>query len=302
MEGAGLKRTIRPPQVPLGPKAPRPRQDPPLMRVRKALSGDLPAQALDALPDSWERLGRVLVLPLPPALEPWKARVSQAYAEVLRCEAVLRDAGPIRGAAREPEREVLWGEGTETVHVEGGIRFAMDAARLMWSKGNVTERQRLPPLVRPGEVVVDLFAGLGYFSVPIAAKTQAAKVVGCEQNPVAFHYLQRNAALNKCEARLEPRLGDCREVAPRGVADRVLMGYTVDTEQFLPAALAALKPGGGIVHYHEACPAHLWHERPWARVREAAEAAGRTATLRLQRVVKPYAPGKYHVVVDAEVR
>lgn len=302
MDGAGLKRVEEPPQVPLGPRAPGARPKAPRERALEALRGHLPEPALALLPESWERLGRVLVLPLPPALEPWKAEVARAYAEALGCEAVLRDAGPIRGAAREPVREVLWGEGTETVHVEGGIRYAMDAAQLMWSKGNVNERQRLPPLVAPGEVVVDLFAGLGYFSVPIAAKTRAAKVLAIEQNPVAFHYLQRNAALNKCEARLEPRLGDCRVEAPKDIADRVLMGYTVDTEQYLPTAMAALRPEGGVVHYHEACPAHRWQERPFARVREAAEAAGRRATLRTQHVVKNYAPGFVHAVVDAEVR
>lgn len=281
---------------------PGPRQPPPVERVRQGLSGRVPEGPLSALPRSWERLGRVLVLPLPPALDPWKAEVAKAYARVLRCEAVVRDAGPIRGAAREPAREVLWGEGTETVHVEGGVRFAMDAARVMWSAGNVAERQRLPPLVRDGEVVVDLFAGIGYFSVPVAAKARPARVVAIEQNPVAFHYLQRNAALNRCGERLQPLLGDCRALAPRGAADRVLMGYTVETQDFLPTALAALKPEGGVVHYHEASPAHLWRERPWQRVREAAEAAGRRASLLTQHVVKNYSPGFVHVVVDAEVR
>lgn len=278
------------------------RPGPPRERVRAKLTPVLPAAALEALPRSWERLGRVLVLPLPATLDPWRAQVAEAYARELRCEAVLRDAGPIQGALREPVREVLWGEGTETVHLEGGVRFAMDAARVMWSKGNVEERQRLPPLVQDGEVVVDLFAGIGYFSVPIAAKARPARVVACEANPVSFAYLQRNAALNRCEARLEAHLGDCRATAPQGVADRVLMGYTVDTEDFLPTAIAALKPEGGIVHYHEACPAHLWRERPLARVEAACEAEGRRAALRTQHVVKNYGPGMVHVVVDAEVR
>ena len=242
------------------------------------------------------------MLPVPDVLTPFAREVAQAYAEVLGCDAVLRDTGPIRGALREPERALLWGEGTETVHLEGGVRFAMDAARVMWSAGNVHERQRIPRLVRPGEVVVDLFAGIGYFTVPVAAKARPARVHAIELNPLSFAYLQRNVALNKVGDRVEAVHGDCRALAPRGVADRVLMGYTVETQSFLPTALAALKPEGGALHYHEACPAHLWEQRPWARVREAAEAAGRGARLRGQRVVKNYAPGMVHVVVDAEVR
>lgn len=279
----------------------RPRPPPPRERARARLAGLLPESALAALPRNWQRLGRVLVLPLPPALEPWARGVAEAYARELRCEAVVRDTGPIEGAHREPRRALLWGSSTETVVTEGGVRFALDAARLMWSAGNVHERQRIPRLVRRDEVVVDLFAGVGYFTVPIAAKA-GARVVACESNPVAFDYLKRNLALNRVEALVEPRLGDCRAVAPRGAADRVLMGYTVETQEFLPTALAALKPSGGVVHYHEACPARLWRERPWARVREAAEREGRSAKLLGQRVVKDYAPGMVHAVVDAEVR
>jgi tRNA wybutosine-synthesizing protein 2 len=268
----------------------------------RARLANLPEPALAALPRRWQRLGRVLVLPLPDALEPWKREIAEAYARELGCEAVVRDTGPIEGAHREPRRELLWGQGTETIVTEGRVRFALDAARLMWSQGNVHERQRIPGLVRPGEVVVDLFAGVGYFSVPIAARAAPWRVVACEENPVAFEYLQRTVALNKVEDIVEPRLGDCREVAPRGEADRVLMGYTVETQEFLPTALAALKPEGGTLHYHEACPAHLWRERPWSRVREAAEGTGRSAKLAGQRVVKNYAPGMVHAVVDAEVR
>jgi len=284
---------------PTGRRRPRPS---PRARAVGRLADTVPAEALGALPTSWVRLGRALILPLAQDLDPWAGAIAEAYARELGCEVVLRDAGPIQGDLREPQREVLWGQGTETTHLEGGVKYSLDAARLMWSAGNVHERQRIARLAKPGEVVVDLFAGIGYFALPIACKAKPARVVACERNPLAFAYLERNAALNRVAALLEPRLGDCREVAPRGEADRVLMGYTVDTHTFLPTALAALKPEGGVLHYHEACPAHLWRARPWEHVQEAAEARGKSATLAGQRVVKNYAPGMVHVVVDAEVR
>jgi tRNA wybutosine-synthesizing protein 2 len=259
-------------------------------------------EALDALPRHWVKLGRVLVLPLAEPLRPHWPAIAEAYAAELGCGAVVRDAGPIAGERREPARELVWGTQTETEVVEGGVRFALDAARVMWSAGNVHERQRIPRLVQEGEVVLDLFAGIGYFAVPIAAKARPERVVACELNPVAFHCLQRNAALNHVQDRIEPRLGDCRATAPRGIADRVLLGYTVETERFLPTAVAGLKRQGGWLHYHEACPAHLWRSRPEQRVRDAAAAAGREVVRAAPRVVKNYAPGMVHVVVDAEVR
>ena len=285
-----------------GPSPSGPRRPSPLDQVRAALLGTLPQAQRDVLPERWERLGRVLVLPLPAALDAWREPVCAAYARVLGCEAVVRDAGPIRGALREPLRELLWGQSTETVHVEGGVRYAMDAARVMWSSGNVNERQRIAPLVRPGERVLDLFAGIGYFTLPVAVKARPERVVACEANPEAFRWLERNLALNKVQERVEARLGDCREVAPMAWADRVLLGYTLATERFLPTALAALRAEGGMLHHHEASPAHLWQEQAWGHVRDAAREAGREAELLDQRIVKNYAPGKVHVVVDARVR
>jgi tRNA wybutosine-synthesizing protein 2 len=79
------------------------------------------------------------------------------------------------------------------------------------------------------------------------------------------------------------------------------MGYVGTTHEFLPTAFAALKPGGGTIHYHETCPEELLPARPWARVQAASEAADRKVHLGLYRYVKSYAPGVGHVVLDVAV-
>lgn len=276
----------------------------PYEEIEARLDGTVDDALLEQLPNHWERYGHVLVLRfLRGEWTPGEKRVvAAAYAEVLGTDVVLEDVGGVAGELREPVVERLVGEASsETTHVENGLRFTFDPARVMFASGNLDERTRMGTLAAQGETVVDLFAGIGYFSVPLAARAGAARVIACELNPVAHGYLVRNAAQNRVADKVEARLGDCRTVAPRGAADRVLMGYVWTTHEFLPTAFAALKPEGGTIHYHETCPEELLPTRPWARVQSAAAEAERTVKLSQYRYVKSYAPGVGHVVLDVRV-
>jgi tRNA wybutosine-synthesizing protein 2 len=210
--------------------------------------------------------------------------------------------GRISGLKREPAVEMVIGEGTETIHRENKCSFKLDVSRIMWSKGNTTERKRMSTITKQGETVVDMFAGIGYFSIPIAVHSKPAKIYSIEINPVSYGYLCENVHLNKVEDILEPILGDCRETAPRGVADRVLMGYIGNTNEYLDVAMDVLKEDG-IIHYHESVPDKLKFIRPVDRIEEAAIAAGREMVeIVNKRIIKPYSPGVYHVVVDAKIK
>jgi len=250
------------------------------------------------LPDKWEMIGEVLVLKLPHELSGCKVAVAEGYARVLGAKAVLQDVGGIDGDLRIPQVEKLWGGSTETVHLADGVRFKLDAAKVMFSSGNLPERMRMARISRPGETVVDMFAGIGYFTVPMALHSRPERIFACEVNPVAFHYLQENARINRVE-NLTPLLGDCRETAPEGVADRIVMGY-LRAQDFLDKAMRVAGPEA-VLHYHEACPNELIGTRPWSAVREAAEKAERRIELLRLFRLKSYAPGVSHVVLDARV-
>jgi tRNA wybutosine-synthesizing protein 2 len=220
--------------------------------------------------------------------------------ELLKIPGVNKIAklGQIIGPQRKPEVELIWGEGTETIHKENKCFFKLDVSRVMWSKGNTAERIRVPNLVNDGEIVVDLFAGIGYFSVPIAVHSQPSKVYALEINPVSYHYLKENITLNRVDDIVEPFLGNCRDVAPQKVADRVLMGYIGNTQDYLDVAINTLRKGG-VIHYHESVPEKLKFTRPVGRIKRVA--MDREVEILNQRVIKKYAPGVYHVVIDARI-
>lgn len=206
--------------------------------------------------------------------------------------------GRIKGLKREPEVDVLLGEGTETIHRENYCLFKLDVSKIMWSKGNTTERKRMAELVKEGETVVDLFAGIGYFSIPMAVHSKAEKIYSVEINPTAYNYLCQNIILNNVTGKIEPLFGNCRDLAPIGVADRVLMGYIGNTHHYLDVALEALKDEGGVIHYHESVPDKIKSIRPINRVKKAAGDDFEVNILK-ERIIKKYSPGVYHVVVDA---
>ncbi|MDD1763719.1 MAG: class I SAM-dependent methyltransferase family protein [Methanobacteriaceae archaeon] len=222
------------------------------------------------------------------------------FQELLKIPGVRKIAklGYITGPQRKPEVELLWGEGTETIHKENKCLFKMDVSQVMWSKGNTTERMRLAKTVMDGETVVDLFAGIGYFSIPIAVHANPEKIYAIEINPISHFYLKENIRLNGTEDIVESILGDCRYVAPKVVADRVLMGYIGNTHEYLDVALDAIRDGG-VIHYHESAPEKIKFTRPVERIKSAA--AYREVEILNQRVIKKYSPGVSHVVIDARI-
>jgi tRNA wybutosine-synthesizing protein 2 len=159
-------------------------------------------------------------------------------------------------------------------------------------------------VVETGERVFDMFAGIGYFTLPMARA--GAKVTAVERNPDSFAYLVENVVRNGVQDSVETYRADCRDVVAGGIDgdgefefDRVVMGY-YDAYEYLDSALAALAPGG-TVHMHEATPEPLVPDRPVGRLEAAAAEVDRAVEVLETLTVKGYSEGVSHVVVDARI-
>ena len=203
----------------------------------------------------------------------------------------------IQGTKREPVYKILYGNETETIHKENGCLFKLDLAKVMWSKGNNNERLRIAKLVGDDETVIDMFAGIGYFSIPIGVHSNAKEVISIEINPNSYKFLCDNIKLNKLN-NVVPILGDCMVETPKFKADRIIMGYVKTTHHYLKVAIDSLNEGG-ILHYHETVPEKLMDTRPAERI--IAQAGGREVELLKINKIKKYAPGVEHVVIDAKI-
>ncbi len=274
----------------------------PFDKIKKKVLEELPDEMVDKLPRSWEKVGDILVIKIPKDLSGYKDAIGEVYADVLGCRTVLNDIGGVVGEFREPYVEVIFGSSdTETVHKENGVRFKFDPQRVMFSSGNMDERIRMANVSNKNEVVVDLFAGIGYFSIPMAVYSKPKKIYACEKNPVAYDYLCENIVLNDVVDIVEPVFGDNREAAPENIADRIIMGYIGGTEVFLPIAIKSLKERKGIIHFHEKYSDGLIPNKPLSSMEKIADEFDRKIKLVQYRKVKSYAPGVSHFVFDVFV-
>ncbi len=257
---------------------------------------------IDAAPSSWAVIGSVVLadfgdVSAPKSLDRAERKlVGEALLELHGNADTVLARGGIDGTRRDPSTTVVAGVGdTETVHTEHGTRYAIDLSRVMFSPGNKAERARMGRIAEPGERVFDMFAGIGYFSLPMARA--GASVTAAEIDPDSYRLLVENVRINGVADRVRAVLGDCRKVET--TADRVVAGY-YDAHEYLESALGALV-SGGTIHLHEATPEPLFPERPIERLEDAAEAAGRTPAVLQTRTVKSHSAGVVHGVVDAQI-
>lgn len=192
------------------------------------------------------------------------------------------------GTIRRPQVSLLSGTPGEVFHREAGIIYHLDPAEVMFSQGNRGEKQRVSSQIRPGEDICDMFAGIGYFTLPLARA--GGRVFACEINPAAYRYLLSNRILNHLEDQIVPMLGDCRDLIS-GLFDRIHMGH-FESISFLSLALNHLRPGGKI-HLHTLGDREQ-------EIREILNCSGYQTEISIHRVKKA-GPCLWHLVYDLEV-
>lgn len=271
-------------------------------RLKKLYEVVIPRDLLEFAPRGWQLLGNILICNIKPELVPYEYEIGAVLSKIeKRARIVARRLTPPQGEMRIPQLKIIAGGGsTETIHRENHCIFKLDPFKVLFSPGNSNERLRLSQLVKEGEIVVDLFSCVGQFSIPIAVHSKPLKVYAIEINPVAYNYLVTNILLNKVSEVVEPILGDCKEVAPVGVADRVIMGLINGTEKYLGTALNSLKMEGGTLHYHEAIPKRLLKDKIKVIEEKIQQESFKVEHLNFKRV-KKYAPSIDHVVMDITV-
>jgi len=272
------------------------------------LSDKLPPHVLASLPQALDFVGDIAVVEIPPELETHKRVIAEAILKVhKRVRTVLAKWGAVSGVYRLRQFETIGGEAkTETVHKEHGCIFHVDLVKAYFSPRLSYEHSRVASLVRQGEIVVDMFAGVGGFSILIAKKLDDVHVYAIDVNPDALEFLKKNIVVNRVVGKVELLLGDARQIIEErlgGVADRVIMNLPEKAIEYIDVACKALKPEGGIVHYYEFSNATEPLETAKNRLADALKQTNRRLEkILLARVVRGIAPFTYQVVVDAEIR
>jgi len=272
------------------------------------LSGKLPPHLLASLPHAIDFVGDIAVVEIPPELQEYKTIVGQAIlAANGRLSTVLAKASAVSGEYRLREFETIAGvDKTATVHRAYGCVFHVDLAKAYFSPRLSYEHNRLASLVEEGETVLDMFAGVGPFSILIAKKHKNVLVYAAEMNPDAFKLLKKNIVANRVETKITPLLGDVRQIVGKRLKDtidRTVMNLPERAIEYVDVACHIIKPQGGIIHYYEFTSAPEPLEAAEARLTEAVKQTNREVEKILHsKIVRGVAPFTWQVVVDARIK
>jgi len=280
-----------------------------MSRLREYLAGRLEDWELKILPGSYDIVGDIAVIRIPNDLRHRAKEIAKAIMEINRhVKTVLNQVSPVSGSFRLRRLEWIMGEKrTVTIHKEYGCLFKVDLEKCYFSPRLSYERFRVAELVRPSETVINMFAGVGCFSILIAKRSKVDKVYSIDLNPWAIKYAIENIRLNGVEHIVEAILGDAKMIIEERfveTADRVLMPLPEKAYEYLDYAIEALKPNGGTIHYYDFIHAGK-DEDPICKVKEKISRKlnkfGIDFKVEFGRIVRTVGPRWFQVVLDVRV-
>jgi len=274
-------------------------------RLETYLRGKIPDKLISKVPRSFDFIGDIAIIELPEIMEEFSAVVGQGIIETnSSIRLVLRRSSQIEGPFRTRKLEAMAGAGsTETLYQEFSCRYHLDVSTVYFSPRLSRERMRIAHQVMPDEFVVDMFAGVGPYSVLIAKLQPKSTVYSVDINPAAVKYLRENAFANGVADRVIPMYGDVKELLRkdlRGLANRVIMNLPSEAVNYVPAASEILKDEGGMVHFYAFAQREDSIDSVLNLFRSTVEAQNRRIeSVRFCKAIKEVAPNRVQVAIDA---
>jgi len=278
-------------------------------RLRKTLSRVLSSEDIGKVYNSYDIVGNIAIIRLPCASPEIAQSVAKAIMSINKnVKTVLVQESPVAGDFRLRRLRHVAGENkTSTIHRESGCLFSVDVEKCYFSPRLSHERSRIARIVKPKETVVNMFAGVGCFSIIIAKQVNTSKVFSIDVNPEAIQFMQENIRLNRVYGKVIPLLGGSKEIINsrlQRVADRVLMPLPEKALEYLPCAVSALKASGGWIHYYgfeHATKTESPAEKVKLKVAETLDALGVDFEVPFVRVVRSTGPNWFQLVADVRV-
>ncbi len=263
---------------------------------------EIPDNLRELLPSSFDVIGNIAIIKIPDELHDHKEAIGKAVMAANKsCASVAMDKG-VEGDLRIRNLETIAGRTiSETTHREYGMDFLLDPSKVYFSPRLATERHRLTELVQDGEIVTDMFTGVGPFAISLAMTGLVEHVFAIDLNEDAIDYLKQNIDLNGVDRIVEPVYGDAKFVVTSlEPADRIVMNLPHSAFDFIEEAIHGVKPGG-VIHYYEIMEDDKLEDR-LDEIMDIAEQRA-YANLEVEDVVevRTYSPTQKHFAVDLRV-
>ncbi len=272
--------------------------------LKKALENVLSEKESDELISAFDQIGEIIIVRIPDSLLSKKKIIGKALLDDVKIVgSVFYQASAVRGDFRTRDLEILAGEdNTETEYKEFGCRFTVDVENAFFSPRLSTERGRIADLIQNGEIMTNMFAGIGMFSI-MAAKKKKCTVYSLDINPVASKLCETNIGLNKLAGNVISINGDASEIIKKQLtnkSDRTLMLLPERSDEFLESAIDTTRDGG-IIHYYSHIHADKKTEAGKLSEEHYLKVTPVKSEILCSKIVRPVGPRYYQTVVDVKI-
>jgi len=272
--------------------------------LKKALEGVLSEEESLELFSAFDQIGEIIIVRIPDSLLSKKKMIGETLLEnVHPAKSVFYQATPVEGDFRTRNLEILAGEdNTETEYKEYGCRFKVDVEKAFFSPRLSTERDRIASMIQEGETVINMFGGVGMFSI-IAAKKKKCTVYNIDLNPYAAKLCEENIKLNKLAGKVISIQGDAAQIVKERLqdkGDRTLMLLPERSDEFLDSAISATK-SGGIIHYYSHQHADKRQDAVEVSKQHYLQVTPVQSDILGGRMVRAVGPRYYQTVVDVKI-
>ena len=272
--------------------------------LKKSLESILTLQESEELISSFDQIGDIIIVRIPDSLLSKKKLIGETLLKAVKISrSVFYQASPVEGDFRTRDLEILAGEDrTETEYKEFGCKFTVDVKNAFFSPRLSTERERIANLVQDGETIVNMFAGVGMFSVMIAKKKKCI-VYSIDINPVAAKLCENNITSNKLVGSIISINGDASQIIQEqleNISDRTLMLLPERSDEFLNSAIQATK-NGGVIHYYSHIHADKKSEAGKLSEEHYMQITPVKSEILGSKIVRAVGPRYYQTVVDVKI-
>jgi tRNA (guanine37-N1)-methyltransferase len=272
--------------------------------LKKTLEDVLSEKESEELFSAFDQVGDIIIIRIPNSLLSKKEIIGKTLLEQVKtAKSVFYQASSVEGDFRTRDLEILAGENkTETEYKEFSCRFIVDVEKAFFSPRLSTERDRIADLVQEGETVINMFGGIGMFSI-IMAKRKKCTVYNIDINPVAAKLCEKNIELNRLTGKVFSIHGDAAKIIEEKLkdkGDRVLMLLPERSDEFLDSAIFAAK-NNGIIHYYSHIHADEKSKAAKLSEKHYSEITPVKSNILDSKIVRAVGPRYYQTVVDVRI-
>lgn len=273
--------------------------------LKKALEDLLSEKEVSELYAAFDQIGDIIVVRIPDSLISKKKIIGETLLnQVSTARSVFYQSSSVEGDFRTRSLELLAGdEGTETEYKEYGCRFIVDVEKAFFSPRLSTERERIANLIQEDETIVNMFGGVGMFSI-MAAKKKKCLVYSIDINPIASRLCEKNIKLNKMLGKVISINGNARQVIETQLenqSDRTLMLLPERSDEFLDSSISATK-NNGVIHYYSHIHADVKSDAPKLSEKHYLEVTPVKSEILNSKIVRAVGPRYYQTVVDVRIK